>query len=37
MFGTFIIEAYRKEETMDMVNVIDNLCYSKYNYVISHL
>ncbi len=32
MFGTVIIDAYRKEETMEMANAIDDLCSPKDNY-----
>lgn len=32
MFGTVIIDAYRKEEAMEMANAIDDLCSPKDNY-----
>lgn len=32
MFGTVIIDAYRKDEVMEMANAIDDLCSPKDNY-----
>ena len=32
MFGTVIIDAYRKDEAMEMANAIDDLCSPKDNY-----
>ena len=32
MFGTIIVDAYRKEETMDMAIAIDDLCSPEDNY-----
>lgn len=32
MFGTVIIDAYRKEEATEMVNAIDDLCSPKDNH-----
>ena len=32
MFGTVIIDAYRKEETLEMADAIDDLCSPTDNY-----
>ena len=32
MFGTVIIDAYRREDTLEMANAIDDLCSPKDNY-----
>ena len=29
MFGTVIIDAYRKEETRELAEAIDDLCYTR--------